>query len=94
MAAVRGVPTVSPEPPEPPASKPEPPSGGVKEWIQKHLKNLANTLKKLSFAALGALPSVIGSIVSWLLKMAGNEVGWLAKHVWTLAVGVGTLLIA
>ena len=95
------VPAVTPEPPapkppapKPPAPKPKPPDGGVKEWIKKHLENLANALKKLGLAALGALPGVIGAIVNWLLKTAGEAVGWVAEHLWALIVGVGALLYA
>ena len=103
VAAVRGasvsVPAVTPEPPapKPPAPKPpapKPPDGGVKEWIKKHLENLANALKKLGLAALGALPGVIGAIVNWLLKTAGEAVGWVAEHMWALIVGVCALLYA
>ena len=55
---------------------------------------MANALKKLSLAALGALPGVIGAIVNWLLKTAGEAVGWVAEHLWALIVGVGALLYA
>ena len=43
---------------------------------------------------MGALPSVIGAIVNWLLKTAGEAVGWVAEHLWALVVGVGALLYA
>ena len=50
VAAVRGAgtPAVTPEPPAPelPAPKPKPPEpSSIKEWIQKHLQNLANAFK-------------------------------------------------
>ena len=41
---------------------------------------------------------MIGRVVSWLLNLAGNTVGWLvgwlAEHVGTLPVRVGALSIA
>ena len=105
VAAVRGAsvsllavtpepPTPEPPAPKPPAPKPKPPDGGVKEWIKKHLENLANALKKLGLAALDALPGVIGAIINWLLKTASEAVGWVAEHLWALIVGVGALLYA
>ena len=43
---------------------------------------------------LGALPGIIGSVLSWLLNVASKTVGWLAEHVWALALTVGALLLA
>ena len=47
-------------------------------------------LNKLGLAALNVLRNVIVSIVSCLLKTAGNAVGRLAKHLWAL---VGSALL-
>ena len=61
---------------------------------QEALGKLGQRVKKLGLAALGALPGVIGAIVNWLLKTAGEAVGWVAEHLWALIVGVGALLYA
>ena len=74
-------------PPPPPSDK-----GGLREWAKKTLQALGRVLAKLAGKAAAALPGIIGSIVSWLLSTMGEAAGWLAKHVWALAVAVGGLL--
>ena len=66
--------------------------GGAKEWIQNKLKALANLLGKLAYKASSVLPSIIGSIVSWILNRAKEVVGWLSQNIWALVVGVFTLV--
>jgi hypothetical protein len=56
--------------------------GGIKEWVKKLGKLLANLAGK----AAAALPGIIGSIVSWLLSATGNIVNWFANNLWTLIV--------
>ena len=51
-----------------PSPKPPPSQNGVKEWVKKQLHNLAKLLANLAGKAAAALPSIIGSIVSWLLS--------------------------
>ena len=65
--------------------------GGIKEWVKKLGKLLANLAGK----AAAALPGIIGSIVSWLLSATGNIVNWFANNLWTLIVlVVGLLYVA
>ena len=68
-------PTPKPEPtPKPtPAPKPEP---GIKGWIKEQLRNIANLLLKLADKMLIALPGIIGSVVSFVLKAASTAVGF------------------
>ena len=75
-------------PPTPPPSD----KGGLQEWAKKTLQALGRVLAKLAGKAAAALPGIIGSIVSWLLGTLGKAAGWLAEHVWALAVAVGGLL--
>ena len=75
-------------PPTPPPSD----KGGLREWAKKTLQALGRVLAKLAGKAAAALPGIIGSIVSWLLGTLGKAAGWLAEHVWALAVAVGGLL--
>ena len=75
-------------PPTPPPSD----KGGLREWAKKKLQALGRVLAKLAGKAAAALPGIIGSIVSWLLGTLGKAAGWLAEHVWALAVAVGGLL--
>ena len=75
-------------PPTPPPSD----KGGLREWAKKTHQALGRVLAKLAGKAAAALPGIIGSIVSWLLGTLGKAAGWLAEHVWALAVAVGGLL--
>ena len=78
-----------------PSPTPVPPDnkGGLKEWVKKHLQSIGRVLSKLAGKAAAALPGIIGSIVSWLLKLAGTAVNWLAEHVWAVVLAVGGLLL-
>ena len=62
--------------------------GGIKEWIKKLGKLLANLAGK----AADALPGIIGSIISWLLSVTGNIVNWFANNLWMLLILVVGLL--
>eukprot|EP00745_Piridium_sociabile_P013006 TRINITY_DN1957_c0_g1_i11.p1 TRINITY_DN1957_c0_g1~~TRINITY_DN1957_c0_g1_i11.p1 ORF type:complete len:405 (-),score=30.30 TRINITY_DN1957_c0_g1_i11:333-1547(-) len=73
-------------------SPPSPPSPGDKSWVKKQLDHLANLLKKLAVKAMDALPGILGSIVSWILSAASQVVGFVAEHLWTLALLVIGLL--
>ena len=84
-------PTPKPEPtPKPtPAPKPEP---GIKGWIKEQLRNIANLLLKLADKMLIALPGIIGSVVSFVLKAASTAVGFISEHLWLLIVALVGLL--
>lgn len=68
----------------------QPPRGkdGLKEWVKKQLKHLASALAKLAGKAAAALPGLIGTIVTWLLKATGSAAGWLAENTWALMVTI------
>ena len=88
LALTGGGGTVTPpSPPPAPSDK-----GGLREWAKNTLQALGRVLAKLAGKAAAALPGIIGSIVSWLLGTLGKAAGWLAEHVWALAVAVGGLL--
>ena len=91
-------PTPTPEPTPKPKPKPTPtpeptPEPGIKGWIKQQLQKIANLLSKVADKILIALPGIIGSVVSFVLKAASTAVGFIAEHVWILAIAlVGTLL--
>ena len=66
--------------------------GGAREWIKNTLKALSQLLSKLADKALASLPGIIGSIVSWILNRAKEEIGWLSQNLWALITGVGVLI--
>ena len=73
----------------------EPPpkdKAGLKEWIRSKLKALASLLGKLGVKAAEALPGIIGTIISWVLKKAVDVVGWVSQNLWVLIVGIGGLI--
>ena len=83
-------PTPKPTPePTPPTPKSEP---GINGWIKHQLRNIANLLLKLADKLLIALPGIIDSVVSFVLKAASTTVGFIAEHVWVLAVAMAGAL--
>ena len=85
-------PTPTPKP-TPPAPKPTPkPEPGIKGWIKEQLRNIANLLLKLADKMLIALPGIIGSVVSFVLKAASTAVGFISEHLWLLIVALVGLL--
>ena len=83
----------------PSASAPTPQStttndkkGGAREWIKNKLKALSQLLGKLADRALASLPTIIGSIISWILNRAKEVIGWLSQNLWALITGVGVLI--
>ena len=84
----------TPRPKPKPTPTPEPtPEPGIKGWIKQQLQKIANLLSKVADKMLIALPGIIGSVVSFILKAASTAVGFIAEHVWILAIAlVGTLL--
>ena len=88
LAITGGGRTVIPSPPKPP---PKPP--GVKEWIEKQLKTIANFLKQIAGKAAAALPGIIGGVLSWIFKTASKGFDWLAGNLWALLVALGGVLL-
>ena len=61
----------------------EPPpkdEAGLKEWIKHKLKALASLQGRLGMKAAGALPGIIGAIISWVLNRAKEVVGWVSRN--------------
>ena len=91
-------PTPEPTPPAPkPTPKPEPtpkptPEPDIKGWIKEQLRNIANLLLKLADKMVIALPGIIGSVVSFVLKAASTAVGFISEHLWLLVVALVGLL--
>ena len=65
---------------------------GLKEWVMSQLKALASLLGKLGMKAAEALPGIIGGIISWILNIAKDVVGWVSQNLWALVVGIGGLI--
>ena len=90
-------PTPTPEPTPKPKPKPTPtpeptPEPGIKGWIKQQLRNMANLLSKVADKMLIALPGIIGSVVSFVLKAASTAVGFISEHLWILIVALVGLL--
>ena len=66
--------------------------GAVVSTITNALKSMgrqmANGLKTVGAKAASALPGLIGAIVSFLFKTAGQAIGFLAEHTWLLILAV------
>ena len=81
-------PDPTPKPKPKPTPKPEPtPEPGIKGWIKQQLQKIANLLSKVADKMLIALPGIIGSVVSFILKAASTAVGFIAEHLWLLIDG-------
>jgi hypothetical protein len=74
---------------------PSPPPGPSKpsytDKIREALKNFGQFLLDLAKKSASALPSLIGTIVSFLFKTAGQAVGFLAEHLIILLIGAVAL---
>lgn len=85
--AVKGVvkpsPTPSPNPPDKPT---------IRDRVREALKKLAGYLKELAKKGAAALPGLIGSIASFILRKAGEAIGYVAEHLWILVVMCVTAL--
>ena len=58
--------------------------GAITNALKSMGNQLANGLKTLGTKAASALPGLIGAIVSFLYKTAGQAIGYLAEHTWLL----------
>jgi len=89
--SMRGTGGAAPSPTPTPGPKPGPtpsPDSSITDRIREGLKQLSEWLKELAKKSLAALPGVIGSLVSFLLKTAGSVVGFMAKNVIMVLVAV------
>ena len=66
--------------------------GGARKWVKNKLKALLQLLGKLGDKVLASLSGIIGSIISWILNRAKEEIGWLSQNLWALITGVGVLI--
>ena len=57
--------------------------GAINNATNKLGKNLGNGLKAIGSQAASVLRGLIGSIVSFLFKTAGQAIGFLAEHTWS-----------
>ena len=58
--------------------------GAITNALKSMGNQLANGLKVVGAKAASALPGLIGAIVSFLFKTAGQAIGYLAEHTWLL----------
>ena len=58
--------------------------GAITNALKSMGNQLANALKTVGAKAASALPGLIGAIVSFLFKTAGQAIGYLAEHTWLL----------
>ena len=65
----------------------------LKAGLTKVTKGVGNGLKELGKKLGQILPGMVGSIVSFLFKAAGEAVGFLAKHAWLLILLVVTFAV-
>ena len=58
--------------------------GAITNALKSMGNQLGNGLKTVGAKAASALPGLIGAIVSFLFKTAGQAIGYLAEHTWLL----------
>jgi hypothetical protein len=62
--------------------------------MRNALLKLAGWIKALASKSLAALPGIIGTAVSFLLRTAGDAAAWFAKNLWALVVAVILIVVA
>ena len=66
--------------------------GAITNALKAMGNQLANGLKTVGAKAASALPGLIGAIVSFLFKTAGQAIGYLAEHTWLLILAAVVFL--
>ena len=66
--------------------------GAITNSLKKLGTDFGNGLKTIGTKAATALPGLIGAIVSFLFKSAGNAIDFLAEHTWLLILAVVAFL--
>ena len=56
-------------------------------------KALGNRLKEIGKKTASLLPGLLGLIVSFLFKVAGQAIGFLAEHTWLLILAIMAFLM-
>ena len=67
--------------------------GAITNALRATGKALGKGLKDIGSKLASALPGLIGSIVSFLFKAAGQAIGFLAEHTWLLILAVVAFLV-
>ena len=67
--------------------------GAITNALRATGKALGKGLKDIGSKVASALPVLIGSIVSFLFKAAGQAIGFLAEHTWLLILAVVAFLV-
>ena len=67
--------------------------GTITNALKAMGKQLANGLKTLGAKAASALPWLIGAIISFLFKTAGQAIGYLAEYTWLLILEVVVFIV-
>jgi hypothetical protein len=82
----------SPTPPEPtpPGSKPKP---SIPDRVKEGLEEFVQWLKELAKKLVTALPGIIGSVVSFILKGMGELAFFAAQHVIFLIIAIVSTII-
>ena len=61
------------------------------EWIRNKLKALVLLQERLGVKSAEVLPSIIGTIITWILNRAADVVDWMSQNLWVFVVGIGGL---
>ena len=67
--------------------------GAITNALRATGKALGKGLKDIGSKVASAVPGLIGSIVSFLFKVAGQAIGFLAEHTWLLILAVVAFLV-
>ena len=67
--------------------------GAITNALKSTGKQLGNGLKEIGKKTASLLPGLLGSIVSFLFKAAGQVIGFLAEHTWLLILAVVAFLM-
>ena len=67
--------------------------GALTNALRATSEALGKGLKDIGSKVASALPGLIGSIVSFLFKTAGQAIGFLAEHTWLLILAVVAFLV-
>ena len=67
--------------------------GAITNALKATGKALGNGLKEIGKETGSLLPGLLGSIVSFLFKAAGQAIGFLAEHIWLLILAVVAFLM-
>ena len=68
--------------------------GAITNALKSMGNQLANGLKAVGAKAASALPGLMGAIVSFLFKTAGQAIGYLAEHTWLLILAAVVFIFA